>query len=489
MIPLTLREIARATGGRIYPEGAATEELVVQGAILTDSREIEPGDLYVARRGEHADGHDYLGAVAEQGAVAALTNRVVDQLACIVHDEAPDFDPTSRVDRPPYDAVTRAFAALGRLVHDRCAAAGGLRVVGITGSSGKTSTKDLMAHVAEQLGTTISPQESFNSEVGVPLTVCRLTADTHYLVAEMGASGIGHIEHLTAIAPPQVAIVLNVGSAHLGEFGSREAIAQAKAELVRALPPDGLAVLNADDPVVAGMAALSPAPVLFVGRGPAAQVRAEDVQVDSQGHPRFTLRTPEGASVEVCLQLVGEHHVDNALAVAATAHHWGMSWAEIAQALGTARARSRWRMEVTRRADGLTLVNDAYNANPDSMAAALRALAALGEHAPGQTVAVLGGMLELGPESEAEHARVGELAAALGVDHLVAVGDLVRPAATAYTDAGGAQVSLLQDRHEAQRLLESILQPGDVALFKSSRDSGMRLLGDALSASLCGQER
>ncbi len=489
MIPLTLREIARVTGGRLLPDTPRTAGTTVTADVVTDSRAVRPGSLYVARRGEHADGHAYLGAAADAGAVAALTNRGSDLLPCVVVDEDP-ARLSERPDRPPYDAVTRAFAALAREVHDRCLAAGGLRTVAVTGSSGKTSTKDLLAQVLERLGPTLAPEASYNSEVGVPLTVCRLTPDTSYLVAEMGASGAGHIAHLTRIAPPQVAVVLNVGTAHLGEFGSREAIGRAKAELVQALPADGLAVLNADDPVVRGMASLAGVPgrtrVLLVGSGEDAQLRATDVRVDADGRASFVLRPPagddEGArdGLPVSLRLVGGHHVGNALAVAAVAHEWGMPWPEVARALGEATPRSRWRMEVTRRPDGVTVVNDAYNANPDSMAAALRALAAM-RRPGGRAVAVVGGMLELGAEAPAEHARVGALAAGLGVDHLVTVGELAEPARTAYLDDGGAGATHVADRHEAAALLAGLLRADDVVLLKSSRDSGLRLLGDELA--------
>src|SRR5690606_29468962 len=246
VIELSLGEIAEATGGQVHPPEASTTR--VTASVVTDSREVDPGSLYVARRGEHADGHDYVGQAAERGAVAALTDREVPELPCVV---VPD--------------TTDGFAALGREVVDRCTAAGGLQIVGITGSSGKTSTKDLAAQVVAHLGPTVAPIASYNSEVGVPLTVCRLTEDTEYLVAEMGASGVGHIAYLTEIAPPSIGVVLNVGTAHLGEFGSREAIAHTKAELVRALPEDGVAVLNADDPIVLAMADQTRARVVTVG--------------------------------------------------------------------------------------------------------------------------------------------------------------------------------------------------------------------------------
>lgn len=484
MIPLTLREIAGLTGGQVHPGDPGTQDLLVTGPVVTDSREAGAGALYVARRGEHADGHDYVAAAAGRGATAALTTRPVEDLPCVVVTEDPQRL-SARPDRPPYDAVTRAFAALGREVLDRCSASGGLHVVGITGSSGKTSTKDLMAQVVSGLGPTLAPEASYNSEVGVPLTVCRLTEDTRYLIAEMGASGAGHITHLTGVAPPEVAVVLNVGTAHLGEFGSREAIAVAKGELVDALPPGGLAVLNADDPVVAAMASRAAAVgarTLLVGRGEHAQVRATDVSTDAGGRPRFVLHAPDAPEdgVPVSLRLVGEHHVGNALAVAAVAHEWGMPWPRVADALVAAGATSRWRMEVTERPDGVRVVNDAYNANPDSTAAALRALVSMrGER--GRSVAVLGGMLELGADTDAEHAGIGALAARLGVDHLVTVGELAGPAATAYLDGGGAHVDRVADRHEARALLDGLLRAGDVVLLKSSRDSGLRLLGDELA--------
>jgi UDP-N-acetylmuramoyl-tripeptide--D-alanyl-D-alanine ligase len=489
VIPLSLREIAQVTGGHVHPDTAEVRDLRVTGPVVTDSREVGPGGLYVARRGEQADGHDYLAAAAAAGAVAALTNRVVDELPCVVVEEDPARI-SGRPDRPPYDAVTRAFAALAREVHDRCDAAGGLHTVAITGSSGKTSTKDLMAQVLEELGPTLSPEASYNSEVGVPLTVCRLTEETAYLVAEMGASGRGHIAHLTAIAPPLVSVVLNVGTAHLGEFGSREAIAEAKSELVAALRPGGLAVLNADDPAVArmeGIARSVGARVLTVGRADHAQLRASEVRLDERGRASFLLHPPRGGTgadpeqpLPVSLRLVGEQHVGNALSVAAVAHEWGMSWPTVAEALGRAVPRSPGRMQVTDRADGVTVINDAYNANPDSMRVALQTLAAM-RRSGGRLVAVVGGMLELGEASEAEHAGIGTLAAELGIDHLIAVGDLAAPAATAYLAAGGSAATTAADRHEARAVLDGMLATDDVVLLKSSRDSGLRLLGDELA--------
>jgi len=460
VIPLSLDEIARATDGRVYPAHAAST--LVDTAVVTDSRECIPGSLYVARMGEHADGHDFVEGAAARGAVAALTAREMPDLPCVVVDDVGD-----------------AFAALGRAVVDRCRADGGLNIVGITGSSGKTSTKDLMAQVVVHLGKTLAPHASYNSEVGVPLTVCRLRSDTEYLVAEMGASGVGHIEYLTNIAPPDVGVVLNIGSAHLGEFGSRQAIADTKAALIRALKPDGLAVLNADDPMVMAMASQSAGRVVLVGRGDTAQVRADDVALNKRGQASFTMTLPGCTGERVELALHGEHHVGNALSVAAVAHFWGMEPAAIAQALGEAHAQSRWRMEVTERVDGITIVNDAYNANPESMRAALQALVAMRSN--GRTIAVVGEMRELGEDSETEHERVGAYAAELGVDNVVAIGPGAAPAARAFKTVrmqGGLQIDSVED---ARAILEDLLVHGDVVILKSSRDSGLRHLGDALA--------
>jgi UDP-N-acetylmuramoyl-tripeptide--D-alanyl-D-alanine ligase len=448
MIPLSLEEISDLTGGVVHGT-ADPAGVLVTGTVSTDSRECEPGSLYVARVGEHADGHDFAGAAAERGAVAALTSRVVDALPCVVVDD-----------------VQAAFGRLARGVLDR---APEVRVVGITGSSGKTSTKDLLASVLATAGETVAPVNSLNGEIGVPLTVCRITPRTRFLVAEMGARGIGHVAYLTRIAPPQVAIVLNVGTAHVGEFGSRENIAIAKGELPEALPVEGLAILNADDPIVAGMGSRTTARVQLVGRSPEADVRAVDVRLSELGRPSFTLVTPEGER-RVTLSLSGAHHVGNALAVAAACLELGLDLDAVVAGLEAARPVSRWRMEVTERADGVVIVNDAYNANPDSMRAALDALAAISTS--GRRWAVLGEMLELGPDSSAEHAGIGAYAAGLGVDHVVAVGEGAR--------AIGAP-EWVADTDAAYDLLAERLRPGDVVLLKSSRDSGLRWLGDRLA--------
>jgi UDP-N-acetylmuramoyl-tripeptide--D-alanyl-D-alanine ligase len=463
MIPLSLKEIADLTGGRLHGvDDERATALVVDGPVVTDSREAGPGGLYVARVGEVMDGHQFVAAAGQAGAVAALTTREVDELPCVVVED-----------------IQEGFAALARGV---LRAHPDVTVIGITGSSGKTSTKDLLASVLSAAATTVAPVGSLNSEVGVPLTVCRITPETRFLVVEMGARGIGHIEYLTGIAAPDIGVVLNVGSAHVGEFGSRAAIGRAKSELVAALRPDGLAVLNADDPVVAAMTATTRARTLLVGTGPEAGLRATDIELDAAGRPSFTVSARGlDAPLRVTLPLHGEHHVGNALAVLAVALECGLDAATATAALATATPASRWRMEVTDRPDGVTVVNDAYNANPDSMRAALKALVAMGRGR--RTWAVLGSMLELGEESTAEHDAIGRLVVRLNISRLVVVGETARPMATGAQHEGswGDEATWVPDADAAFELLERELAPGDVVLLKSSRDAGLRWLGDRLA--------
>ena len=458
MIPMTLAAVADVTGGRLHgatPEHAA--DILIDADVVTDSREARPGSLYVARIGEQADGHDFVPGAARAGAVAALTTREVEGLPCVV---VPDEQ--------------AGFVAIARHVIDSSPQ---LTVIGITGSSGKTSTKDLLGSVLATAGETVSPIGSYNSEVGVPLTVCRVTPQTRHLVVEMGARGIGHIEYLTRIAPPDIGIVLNVGHAHVGEFGSLEAVARAKGELPASLPAAGVAVLNADDHRVAAMSEGTDAKVLLVGEGEQATVRATEVDLDEGGRPRFTLQAPFG-SARVELGLVGRHHVGNALAVFAAAHAAGMAPEDIVAALAEAGPVSRWRMEVATRPDGVVVVNDAYNANPDSASAALRSVA--GMSAKGRRWAVLGGMLELGEDSAALHEQVGREAGELGFDEVLVVGDVAAPVAPGARAGGAGQVRTVPDAAAAEELLVEELASGDVVLFKSSRDSGLRWLGDRI---------
>jgi UDP-N-acetylmuramoyl-tripeptide--D-alanyl-D-alanine ligase len=378
-------------------------------------------------------------------------------------------------------------AALGRLaqhVIERL----GATVVALTGSAGKTSTKDLMAQLLSRIAPTVWPEGSLNNEIGLPLTALTADESTRHLVLEMGARGIGHIRYLTGLTPPRIGVVLNVGTAHIGEFGGKEQIAQAKGELVEELPPadqGGIAVLNADDPLVRAMRDRTKARVVLFGESQEAAVRAEDVRLNDRGQAVFTLRTPTGCA-DVTLRLYGEHHVSNALAAAAVASELGMPASQIASALCEAGPLSQWRMEVTERPDGVTVVNDAYNANPDSMRAALRALAAMGRSAQargGRTWAVLGAMAELGDQSFAEHDAVGRLAVRLNVSKLVAVGgtEAAWLRMGAYNEGSWGEESVhVSDAEAAIDLLREELRPGDVVLVKASRSVGLESVALAL---------
>ena len=456
MIALTLDQLREATGADLV---GGADTLVVDGTVTTDSRECRPGSLYVARRGEHADGHDYAPAAVAAGAVAVLGERPLEGIPTLVTDD-----------------VQTAFGRIARAVVDH---APDLTIVGITGSSGKTTVKDLMATVLATAAPTVAPVNSFNGEIGVPLTVCRITPHTRYLVAEMGARGLGHLEYLTRIAPPQIAVVLNVGAAHVGEFGSVENIAIAKAELPQAVPATGLAVLNRDDARVSAMAEGLAARVVFVGEHPDSDLRAVDVTLDARGRASYTL---QGAAREVRVRLAqpGRHQVGNSLAVLAVALELGLELDEVVDTLAIAGPVSRWRMEVTERADGVTIVNDACNANPDSMEAALAALAAM--DVSGRRIAALGGMLELGDTSPAQHRQVGERAHAHGIDLLVGVGELARDLVAGYDAAGGVRSVWVPDIDAGFDLLQGELVPGDSVVLKSSRDSGLRWLGDRLAS-------
>ncbi len=458
MIALTLAEVAAATGGTLQ---GARADAVVDGPVVVDSRAVAPGSLFVALAGERADGHDFAAAAVAAGAAAVLATRPVDAPAVLVDD---------------------GVAALGRLARAVLARLPGLLVVGVTGSSGKTSTKDLLAAVLEPLGETVAPAGSYNNEVGLPLTVLRATPATRHLVLEMGARGVGHIAHLAALARPRVGVVLNVGSAHVGEFGGREAIARAKGELVEALPPGadgGVAVLNADDPLVAAMAGRTGARVVTVGASPSADVRALRAELGEDGRARFVLAA-RSEEVPVALRVHGEHQVGNALAAAAVALEAGATPSQVAEALGAAEPRSRWRMEVTEAPGGWTVVNDAYNANPESVRAALKALVAMARGR--RTWAVLGEMRELGADAAEQHDAVGRLVVRLDVNRLVVVGDGARPMHLGASLEGswGEESVFVPDVAEAVALLREEVAPGDVVLVKASRAAGLERVAEAL---------
>jgi UDP-N-acetylmuramoyl-tripeptide--D-alanyl-D-alanine ligase len=466
VIALTLAELAELAGGTLSPQ--AEPRAVVDGPVVADSRRVSAGSLFVAVPGEHVDGHGFAAAAMAAGAVAILASKPVDAPAVLVDDTVP---------------------ALGRLAN-RYLGRVPARIVAITGSSGKTSTKDLAAQLLSSLGPTVAPEGSFNTEVGVPLTILRADADTRFLALEMSARGLGHIKYLCEIAPPQIAAVLNVGAAHIGEFGSREVVAQAKGEIIEALPADGVAILNADDPLVAAMRPRTIARVVTFGTSPDVDVRASRITLDDLARPTFCLHSKQD-SVEVTLSLHGAHHVLNALAAAAVALESGMTLTDIAKRLAAAVPVSHWRMELQTRADGVTVVNDAYNANPESMGAALAALSSIGRGSHDATAgnarrtwAVLGQMAELGVHASAAHRQVGAGVAAAGIDRLVVVGAGAAEIADGARGEGfsSSGIACVDDVDAALTLLRGEVGSGDVVLVKASRSANLQRIAEGLLA-------
>ena len=487
MIALTAAQIAEAVSGTL---SATLDPATVLVHVTPDSREVTAeGTLYVAKPGERADGHDFIDAALGAGAAAVLAERAT---------HAPDgaAHPAIIVE----DAVL-AMGALAREVVRRVREHSPTTVIGITGSAGKTTTKDLLAALLATQGPTVAPVGSYNGEVGVPLTVFRAELDTRFLVVEMGADHVGNIAYLCDLVRPDIGVVLMVGTAHAGSFGGVANIARTKGELVEALGPDGIAVLNLDDERVAGMAARTAAPITWftadergvaraaedVAAGRASGlVAARDVRADDQERPVFDLQvgTDEAAVRHpVASGLTGLHHVHNVLAAAAAAHAAGMDPAEIARGLDGLGPASRFRMERTDRADGVTIINDAYNANPESMRAALRTLATLGRSSGRRTWAVLGEMLELGDARVREHTLVGESVVRLNIAQLLVVGAGARPLYIGALNEGswGEEAHFVDDAAQAEAFLTEHLRPGDLVLVKSSNGVGLAALGERLA--------
>ncbi|GAB5899982.1 UDP-N-acetylmuramoyl-tripeptide--D-alanyl-D-alanine ligase [Mycolicibacterium mageritense] len=496
MIEMTIARIAEIVGGEladITPEAAAATR--VTGTVEFDSRAVGPGSLFLALPGARSDGHDFASAAVAAGAVAVLAARPVGVPAIVVRPEPGAADAASGALEHDTDGSGAAvLAALARLAAAVAAelVAGGLTIIGVTGSSGKTSTKDLLAAVLAPLGQVIAPPGSFNNELGHPWTVLRADADTDYLILEMSARHPGNIAALAAIAPPSIAVVLNVGTAHLGEFGSREIIAKTKAELPQAVPSSGVVVLNADDTAVAAMAELTAARVVRVSREPGADVWAGSVTLDALARPRFTLHAGDD-EVEVALAVHGDHQVSNALCAAAVALECGASLRQVADALAAAGPVSRHRMQVSTRADGVTVINDAYNANPDSMRAGLKALAWMASDkaeerggAKRRSWAVLGEMAELGDDAITEHDAIGRFAVRLDVSRLIVVGSGRAMNAMHHgavmEGSWGAESVMVADADAALALLRAELQAGDVVLVKASNSVGLGALAEALVA-------
>lgn len=462
MIALSAAEIASITEGVLVEEAQAG--IVLTGSVETDSRLVTPGSVFFALRGEVTDGHLFVDAAVSNGAALIVAERDVESSV-----------PTVVVD----DGVV-ALSRLAAAVVERVRRHGRLKVVGITGSNGKTSTKNMLRAVLSDLAPTVAPQGSFNNHVGAPISMLRIDDDTEYLVVEMGAAGPGEIARLVDIARPDTGVVLKVGLAHAGGFGGIEGTRAAKAEMVTDLPTTGTAILNADDDRVAGMASVTAARVVTFGQSPTADYRASEIEVSATG-TTFTfahgdLRRP------VALRILGEHHVMNALAALSVAGEWGLDLDRAATVLeGVARAE-RWRMELFDAPGGVTVVNDAYNASPDSVAAALKTLAQITPSGH-RSVAVLGEMAELGEFARDEHDRIGRLVVRLNIGQLIVVGHAARHIhmAAGLEGSWDGESLLVDTIDEAYDLLRPTLRAGDVVLVKSSKSAGLRFLGDRLA--------
>ena len=494
MIEMTLARVAEIVGGELADIAAADAETVrITGTVEFDSRAVTPGGLFLALPGARSDGHDFAARASASGAVAVLAARPVGVPAIVVPAVAAADTASGALEHDDAAgsgaAVLAALAKLAAAVASELAA-GGLRIIGVTGSSGKTSTKDLLAAVLTPLGEVVAPPGSFNNELGHPWTVLRSTTDTDFLILEMSARHPGNIAALAAIATPSIGVVLNVGTAHLGEFGSREIIATTKSELPQAVPASGVVVLNADDGAVAAMAEKTQARVVRVSRGAGADVWSSAETLDELARPRFTLHAGDGA-VDVALAVHGEHQVSNALCAAAVALECGATLQQVADALAGAGPVSARRMHVSTRADGVTIINDAYNANPDSMTAGLKALAWMAREAVATTGrkrrswAVLGEMGELGDDAISEHDRIGRFAVRLDVSRLIVVGT-GRPMNAMLQGAvmegsWGSEAVLVPDADAALDLLRAELAEGDVVLVKASNAAGLGALADLLT--------
>ncbi|GEB44802.1 UDP-N-acetylmuramoyl-tripeptide--D-alanyl-D-alanine ligase [Microbacterium testaceum] len=465
MISLSLSHLADVLGGRLVVRGDDTPDTLVSGLVDTDSRLIGPGGIFVAKPGETTDGHLFVGTAVERGAALAIVERELD-------------DAVSQIVVP--DAVA-ALSDLARDVVARVRDAGPLQIVGITGSNGKTTTKNLLARILEDEGETVAPRASFNNEVGAPLTMLRVTENTRYLVSEFGASAPGAIAHLAGLVTPDVGVVLMVGMAHAGGFGGIESTFHAKSELVKATREGGLAVLNADDPRVAAMEPIARErgqEVRWFGRGERAEVRALDVEVSASGTRADLL--VDGEPFTLTLRVLGEHHVMNALAALAAATALGVAAADAIARLETVEIAERWRMQPLG-SDRVRIINDAYNASPDSMAAALRTLAQI-TGPEERTVAVLGAMSELGEYADEEHDRVGLLAVRLRIQRIVVIGPEARRMYLEAIAQGSwdGEAVFFADADAAYDYLSTELRDGDRVLVKSSNSAGLRHLGDRL---------
>jgi UDP-N-acetylmuramoyl-tripeptide--D-alanyl-D-alanine ligase len=463
VISLTLAELSAAVDGILRLARGDHDFDEVSGPVQTDSRLVTPGSTFIALPGQESDGHLFAQAAIDNGA------------ALLIVDHALEL-PVSQI---VVEDTLSALADLARFVVATVRARGELKVIGITGSNGKTTTKNMLRAVLETAGATIAPPGSFNNQVGAPLSMLSIDLDTRFLVVEMGAAGVGEIARTVGIAMPDISVVLKVGLAHAGEFGGIEQTQRAKAEIVTQLPADAVAVLNVDDERVAAMVSLTRARPVWFGLDASADVRADDLHATAAG-TAFTLIEGD-IHRPVQLRILGEHHVMNALATLAVARELGVDLDSAITALESVPRAERWRMEVLTRSDGIVVINDAYNASPDSMSAALKTLAQIIE--PGQrSIAILGEMTALGEFSDEEHDRIGRLVVRLNIQKLIVVGHGARHIhnAAALEGSWDGESMLVASADAAYDRLREDLRAGDVVLVKSSKSANLRYLGDRL---------
>jgi len=446
MITLTAGEIALLVGGEVFCD----KDLLVSKAPVFDSRLATPGCFFLALKGENADGHEFAADAYRNGSMFSLTSQRIDGPCIVVKD------------------VLEALSILAAFVRKRLDK---LIVIGITGSQGKTSTKDLLTHMLGAVGPTVAPAGSFNNDLGLPITLLECDDRTRFCILEMGARHMGDIARLCEIAKPNIGVVLTVGTAHIGEFGSREIIAKTKGELIESLGKDGVAILGTYDEFTPKMASLHQGEVILFGESADIQVRAADIEM-REGRPHFDLVTPAGRDA-VGMRAVGAHQVSNALAVAAVGTALSLPLELIASSLSTAEISSKWRMELHESAD-LLIINDAYNANPESMSAAMRALVLFAQERGGSAWAFVGKMNELGQTQAPQSAAIGALAVELGIDHLVEIN------APEYGEPVGAMVIHQRPTIETAIDLVEYFAPGDVVLVKASRSQGFEVLAESL---------
>ena len=446
MITLTAGEIALLVGGELLCD----RDLLISKAPVFDSRLATPGCFFLALKGENADGHEFAADAYRNGAMFSLTSQRIDGPCIVVKD------------------VLEALSILAAFVRKRLDK---LIVIGITGSQGKTSTKDLLTHMLGAVGPTVAPAGSFNNDLGLPITLLQCDDRTRFCILEMGARHMGDIARLCEIAKPNIGVVLTVGTAHIGEFGSREIIAKTKGELIESLGKDGIAILGTYDEFTPKMASLHQGQVILFGESADNEVRAADIEM-REGRPHFDLVTPAGRDA-VGMRAVGAHQVSNALAVAAVGTALSLPLELIASSLSTAEISSKWRMELHESAD-LLIINDAYNANPESMSAAMRALVLFAQERGGSAWAFVGKMNELGQTQAPQSAAIGALAVELGIDHLVEIN------APEYGEPVGAMVIHQRPTIESALDLVEYFAPGDVVLVKASRSQGFEVLAESL---------